>query len=401
MDVGVLQSRNSISHLSTLLAGPILRRVDSSQVCIWIACSKPVTIRAEVFRTSDFGSIKSTTDTSNGRHIRPIGVGTAESIRLGEQLHIGLVIVYPSRVDRSDELSQDVKPTFPTDELLAYDLEVTYDLNNLSDIKESKRLKDFGLLSGTNTIVYEDNKYTNGIKYVKLPTFFIRGNRNSSLNLLHGSCRKLHGKGEDCLIIADEMVRKSITDLTKRPSVLFLTGDQIYADDVADVLIKYLTQLSINLVGWEEQINGSDNKLSDIPVGGRQQLIKDLAKFTSENARNHLLSFGEFAAMYLIAWNVENWPENYTTEFKKVDSQTDQKRVHLEIEQLEQARRGMPAIRRVLANVPTYMICDDHDITDDWNITREWLEQVRTSACGTQIIANGLGSILGFPSLGK
>ena len=234
-----------------------------------------------------------------------------------------------------------------------------------------------------------------------MPNFFIRGDRKSPLNLLHGSCRKLHGKGEDCLIIADEMVRKSVTDLTKRPSVLFLTGDQIYADDVADVLIKYLTQFSINLVGWEEQINDSDKKLSDIPVGGRQQLIKDLAKFTSENARNHLLSFGEFAAMYLIAWNVENWPESYTTEFKKVDSQTDQKRVHLEIEQLEQARRAMPAIRRVLANVPTYMICDDHEITDDWNITREWVEQVRTSACGTQIIANGLASILGFSSLGK
>ena len=83
MDVGILQSRNSISQLSTLLAGPILRRVDSSQVCIWIACSKPVTIRPEVFRTSDFGSFKSTTDRSNRRHIRPIGVGTAESIRLG------------------------------------------------------------------------------------------------------------------------------------------------------------------------------------------------------------------------------------------------------------------------------------------------------------------------------
>jgi hypothetical protein len=401
MDVGVLHSKNSISQLSTLLAGPILRRVEPSQVCIWIACSKPVTIRAEVFRTSDFGSIKSTKDTSNGWRISPIGVGTAESIRLGEQLHIGLVIVYPSRVDTNDELSQDVKPTFPTDELLAYDLEVTYDLNNLSDTKESKRLKDFGLLSGINSIVYEDNKHSNGIKHARLPNFFIRGDRKSPLNLLHGSCRKLHGKGEDCLIIADEMVRKSVTDLTKRPSVLFLTGDQIYADDVADVLIKYLTQFSINLVGWEEQINGSDKKLSDIPMGGRQQLIKDLAKFTSENARNHLLSFGEFAAMYLIAWNVENWPENYTTEFKKVDSQTDQKRVHLEIEQLEQARRAMPAIRRVLANVPTYMICDDHEITDDWNITREWVEQVRTSACGTQIIANGLAAYWAFQAWGN
>jgi hypothetical protein len=112
MDVGVLHSKNSISQLSTLLAGPILRRVEPSQVCIWIACSKPVTIRAEVFRMSDFGSIKSTKDTSNGWRISPIGVGTAESIRLGEQLHIGLVIVYPSRVDTNDELSQDVSLPF-------------------------------------------------------------------------------------------------------------------------------------------------------------------------------------------------------------------------------------------------------------------------------------------------
>jgi hypothetical protein len=46
-------------------------------------------------------------------------------------------------------------------------------------------------------------------------------------------------------------------------------------------------------------------------------LVQELAKFTSENAGNHLLSFGEFAAMYLVAWNVENWPEKYTTELLK------------------------------------------------------------------------------------
>jgi hypothetical protein len=61
----------------------------------------------------------------------------------------------------------------------------------------------------------------------------------------------------------------------------------------------------------------------------------------------------------------------------------------------------MPAIRRVLANVPTYMICDDHEITDDWNITREWVEQVRTSACGTQIIANGLAAYWAFQAWGN
>jgi hypothetical protein len=59
----------------------------------------------------------------------------------------------------------------------------------------------------------------------------------------------------------------SLTDLTRRPSALFLIGDQIYADDVADVLIKHLTHSGMKLVGYEESINGSDRKLADIPIG--------------------------------------------------------------------------------------------------------------------------------------
>ena len=67
------------------------------------------------------------------------------------------------------------------------------------------------------------------------------------------------------------MIRNSLTDLTKRPSALFLIGDQIYADDVADDLINYLTRFGMKLVGYEEPINGLVRKLTDIPLGGRQQ----------------------------------------------------------------------------------------------------------------------------------
>ena len=72
-------------------------------------------------------------------------------------------------------------------------------------------------------------------RFCSLPTFFLQGKR-SPLNLLYGSCRKLHGKGEDCLALADEIIASSVEDLNKRPSALFLTGDQIYADDVAIIL---------------------------------------------------------------------------------------------------------------------------------------------------------------------
>jgi hypothetical protein len=393
--------RGNLSQLPILLAGPILRRVEPNQVCIWIASSKAVSIGAEVFRLADLNKFNTTQCEDNVR-IKPIGLGTTESIRLGEQLYIGLVIVCPIQPDIVNNSSNTVKISFPTDELLAYDIEVTYYVSNSSHQKESKRLKDFGLFSGKNTIAYKVHAYSNDKKDINLPTFFIRQRNNTTLNILYGSCRKLHGKGEDCLAIADEIISASVKDLNKRPCALFLTGDQIYADDVADVLIKYLTRFGNHLLGWEEQINEVGKTLTDLHIGERQQLLQEYAKFTSENAGNHLFSFGEFAAMYLIAWNIENWPENYTTGFeKKIVSQKEQKRLYMQIQQLEQARKVLPAIRRVLANVPTYMICDDHEITDDWNITKEWFEGVKASKCGRQIVANGLAAYWAFQAWGN
>lgn len=72
-----------LSQLSILFAGPILRRVDTSQVCIWIACSRPVTVRAKVFRITDICNTESTKDTLDGKDSNIIGVGTTESIKLG------------------------------------------------------------------------------------------------------------------------------------------------------------------------------------------------------------------------------------------------------------------------------------------------------------------------------
>jgi hypothetical protein len=378
----------TVSKLPLLLAGPILRRAEPSQVCIWIACSKAVSIQAEIFRVEadslEKRKIKNYYNNNDNQptNTSPIGFGSTKSIRLGENLYIGLVVARPLQPTSSDKITSN----FPTDELLAYDIEITYHIDSDPNHcqKKGERLKDLGLLSGKNSIVYSNdyvnsttnNKKDNGIQ---LPTFFIRGRKTDiPLNLLYGSCRKLHGKGEDCLAIADELISNSVIDLYKRPSALFLTGDQIYADDVADPLIEYLARFSVKLLGWEEQINGLDKRLTDLRIGERQHIVNEYAKFTSESAGNHLLSFGEFAAMHLVAWNIENWPKKYPSDFKKTISQKEQKNIDLQIEQLKQASKVLPSIRRVLANIPTYMICDDHEITDDWNITKEWYGKSET-----------------------
>ena len=296
-----------LSELPLLLAGPILRRVEPNQVCVWIACSKAVSIQAEIFRVKPSPLEKTKIESSDSnkenqsKNTNPIGLGSTKSIRLGENLYIGLVIARPLQ-----STSDGNTNSFPTDELLAYDIEITYNIDfHINGYqKKCERLKDLGLLSGENSIVYNKdnlNSYNDKRdKGIHLPTFFIRGKIGNPLNFLHGSCRKLHGKGEDCLAIADELISDSVNDLGKRPCVLFLTGDQIYADDVADPLIQYLAKFSVKLLGWEEQIKGIDRKLTELRIGERQQIVDEYAKFTSENAGNHLLSFGEFAAMYLV-----------------------------------------------------------------------------------------------------
>ena len=48
------------------------------------------------------------------------------------------------------------------------------------------------------------------------------------------------------------------------------------------------------------------------------------------------------------------------------------------------------AVRRALAHVPVAMIFDDHDITDDWNLSREWEEVAYGHDFSRRIIGNAL-----------
>src|SRR5262249_46312687 len=53
-------------------------------------------------------------------------------------------------------------------------------------------------------------------------------------------------------------------------------------------------------------------------------------------------------------------------------------------------RRTLPKVRRAMANVPTYMIFDDHEISDDWFLNPTWRDRVLTAPLGSAIIRNGM-----------
>ena len=361
-------------RLPGVLAGPVLRRAEPGRVLLWLATSRPVTVH---------GEIVSLAQGRGGDGPPRLGRGEGRRLRLGPRLFVHLVSVVPD----------PAVGAFPSNQLLGYDLV-------LSDAASSppRRLGDLGLLGGPRAITLGD---------LPLPSFFLP-ERSPALNLLHGSCRLLHGHGEDALLAADELLAERAGDLDHRPSALVLTGDQIYGDEVAGPMIGHLTRLGAELLGAGDTTSVPGVPALDrLPPYGRQELSHQLG-FTSGKADNHLFSLGEFAAMYLVAWDEANWPERLPDRAEKLSSggrgrgaARQRHQYATELAGLEAARCALPAVRRVLANVPTYMIFDDHDVTDDWNLTREWHDQVWRSLGGRRVIANALAAYWAFQGWGN
>lgn len=223
----------------------------------------------------------------------------------------------------------------------------------------------------------------------KLPFFSVQID-NQSLKCLFGSCRKAHGIGKD----ASKGMELKLLDYLKNgkkdfPNALFLTGDQIYADDVHSDLLNFLIKPLVKKLNINESAlltmftYGLSSPVSNNFINDRAEYISD-SGLTSTESQNHLIYFGEFAAMYLIMWNSKLWDQSSRT--KTI---------------LKDALEGTKSIRRVLANVPTYMIIDDHDVTDDFYFNDEWKTDVLSMTSGKRIISHALANYWLFQAWGN
>lgn len=68
---------------------------------------------------------------------------------------------------------------------------------------------------------------------------------------------------------------------------------------------------------------------------------------------------------------------------------------------LTQFHDGLAKVRRALANIPTYMMFDDHDFTDDWNLNPMWYDRVYTTDLGVTVARNALASYAIFQDWGN
>ncbi|WP_419887969.1 hypothetical protein ACN6MT_21490 [Neobacillus niacini] len=387
--------------LPMILSGPIVRRAEPNQITIWIATSKSYRIHAEIYR------ITSSNETSSFDYESIQTKCETKRIRMGKQLFIHLIQLSPYR------------DTFPTDTLLGYNI-------HFQRGSELQDLRSIGLLSQDNpeSITYGNLDY---------PTLFLNSSAQRC-NVLYGSCRKPHGDNEDTLSTADILLEKEYNNLLVRPSTLFLMGDQIYADDVADPLFPVISKLSEALMGAREPLELIDVRLNQESfktalnqVNGRQYVMEKFCHFTSSHGSNHLMKFGEYAAMYLLSWSPHLWEtaqeyglfEHYDDCVKKnqiyfvfpkedryqKENKNEEIRLRNRFTEHQEAlisfQHSLYRIRRLLANIPTYMIFDDHDITDDWNLSFRWKENVKNSALGSHVVGNGLSAYWAFQGWGN
>jgi hypothetical protein len=362
--------------LPALLAGPIVRRATPQEVWFWFASSQ------EVVACTPKVTVYDARGGRDGRLNRADGWLSLEHAelrvaRLGRSVWVAMVSARPST-------------PFPTDRILGYDLAITRK-------------------SGGSTVSSTVSSLGLGVAYrpFDLPTFTLAA---SSRRLAHGSCRRPGAAGPDAFTVFDQWFGARAGDPSERPSSLILTGDQIYADDVAFPLFKAVQRLAVELFGYVERLPRDGRQWVSVddyalwkrpplpPIFDDVQLAPEMTRkaltargsspigFTTEDGEAHLLSFPEFAAMYLVTWNPELC-RDYA-----VDDGTD--------ENLRGFAAAVAAARRVLANVATYMVFDDHEITDDWNLDWSW-ENATKNAMARRVIANGLAAYWAFQGWGN
>lgn len=343
-----------------VLVGPLLRHVQTDRMMLWLVTSQQTQWRFRLKKAKDIVQE------------RDLEVSEHTQITIGEKAFLQLL-----------EIKAD--SSWPTDCLLHYDI-------GFEDIGV-KWIADWA-----PHLCYSD---------YESPHLVIQSRVQ---RVLHGSCRKPHHSSDDALCRVDREIQLCGNAPEQRPTLLLMTGDQVYLDDVAGPMLNAIHLLSDQLGLFDEVISeatvDSGNALAKhedtyyrrsrlLPLtqvnenvvkrffGGARKPI-----FTTANAENHLVTLAEILAMYMLVWSPVPWTLIDSKE--PALAETMLKRYRKESNRIRKFVDALASTSRALCHVPCYMIFDDHDVTDDWNLSLSWENTVYENAFSRRIVGNAL-----------
>lgn len=366
-----------IDKLPWVLAGPIVRCVTSTSASIWLATHVDVTISMEV-------------TWANGGSW---GVRDVKLHRMGEKLYIGLVTATGDSA--SGEGTYYIKLKF----------------------------------EGTSRTLREDcgiNPYSGSEYRLCTPP-----DQLDKVRIMHGSCRRPNGEGYDALAFPNQIMLEQPED--EWPHLLLLTGDQVYGDSSGIPFLFLVRDAAETLLGWRESLPGpvaKDTTLApEAATPGMRTAAAKAAGFTnSYPPHSHFFGFAEYLITYLFVWSDVLWPPGFPDsetmireELRRAFPNEDdtkrgarfddwvtgqklwkyQKSFEDDIDALARFRHTLRRVRMVLANVPTYMMWDDHDVTDDWFLSSWWTEKVLASELGRATLRGGMTAFMLCQALGN
>jgi hypothetical protein len=334
--------------LPLLMAGPVLRRVESDLVSVWIATSRRCDVSLLLFDGADVIAPENPSPENASHDLRARWISASQStLQVGAHLHVLTVVLDLRSPDGNAVLSRGPLEANAT---YSYDLQLVVE----GDAARTHNLRSLELLEDPIPLGYNADE---------LPSFRMPPLEPGNLVIVHGSCRQLFAvppveddpeaddpdfrpppdwpteeptpdrpvpppepdafpedqyprlPKRDGMLWVDALIdqRGPGPKIAGRPHQLFLTGDQIYADQVPEPLLPVLNNLARILVGAEDlgaNPAGDLFKPADLlnfPPGFRQDIVIRSAGFTTSAGSSHLLSFGEFIAYYLLTWSPELW----------------------------------------------------------------------------------------------
>ncbi|HHG86190.1 MAG TPA: hypothetical protein ENJ82_15680, partial [Bacteroidetes bacterium] len=370
-----------IETLPLVLAGPIVRHVNTDQVSIWMVLRKhPRDVQLSIYENfqGTRGQNLAIMSSFSGDLANP----GYEIVQVGKHLHVVLVTARP----------RGNNPQLSPRQVYQYDIRV------IMPLATDENADGPALYLNSPGLITADGVHGLDFDEWPLPSFITPTDTIGNLRIVHGSCRKAHGGGEDALTAVDEMLEDTHGNRDARPQQMFLTGDQIYGDDVADVLAVMIRDTMKVLMGYMEEVPGVAANDERLLLGNRTQLNLEVAKMTGYGAysKNHSVTLADYLGLYIFAWSDTIWP-SVLPQNLNLTNPVDGK----EKREVEAFRLTLPKVRRVLANIATYMMFDDHDVTDDWFLNKDWAENVLDSGLGRRIMLNGLVAFALFQSWGN
>lgn len=339
----------------SILCGPFLRLVDKEQANIWFVTNQQQDYQIKVSTAAGELSVQQALDT----------------VQIGERCFVNMVNVRPM------------------DEVWSYAIEHNYVVTD-----------------NTQTIISPSGN----------DVFSFKVNEQIS-SVIQGSCRKPDHPSVDAFNGIAEQVK---SNFTTRADYLLMTGDQIYADDVSAPMLVAAQTLSkkLGLYSAEHELGNVSKQQLDwrYSLNTRSQLFPKKEKqsrwsnfwhgdeiISSRFHDNHLIGLDEFFAVYLLTWSSTVWA------MVKEEVTLAEKKVHGELKSayrkdwiaLQGFIETLPDFEYTLGNVPTLMIFDDHDVTDDWNLSVDWEEHVYGHLITRQMIRDALLSYAVFQGWGN